>query len=239
MKITQIMKGLYILPGLVNVYLMETVDGYAIIDSGFPNSAAKILEGIAAVGVSPTAVHHLVLTHGHPDHIGSAAALKRATGARVYAHAEDQSIIETGSGFRNTSASPGFRNWIMTKVLHLITKPVEGTQVDQLIADGESLPFDHDLVAIHIPGHSAGQLAFLWKRNGGVLFVADGCINRGGLQLTAAEEDIEEARRSLAKLAGFDFEAACFGHGPPIKTGADETFRSKWLQPTGSKSERA
>ena len=50
MKITQIMKGLYILPGLVNVYLMETVDGYAIIDSGFPNSAAKILEGIAAVG---------------------------------------------------------------------------------------------------------------------------------------------------------------------------------------------
>ena len=127
----------------------------------------------------------------------------------------------------------------MTKVLHLMTKPVEGTQVDQLIADGESLPFDHDLVAIHIPGHSAGQLAFLWKRNGGVLFVADGCINRGGLQLTAAEEDIEEARRSLAKLAGFDFEAACFGHGPPINTGADETFRSKWLQPTGSKSERA
>ena len=225
--------GLHMLPGLVNVYLLRTNDGYALIDSGFPNSAVKILKGLSSLGVAPTEVRHLLLTHGHPDHIGSAAALKRATGATVYAHAEDAAIIRSGKGWRKSYPAPGLRNRIMFKVLNAMSKDVEGTTVDHLIDDGESLPFDKDLVAIHIPGHSAGQLAFLWKRNGGVLFTADACINRGGMKLTAAIEDLDETRRSLAKLATHSFQTACFGHGAPIMTGADASFRQEWSTPGG------
>ena len=148
----------------------------------------------------------------------------------MYAHAEDAPIIESGTGFRKAYAAPGLRNKIMFKILsRLSNKKLEGTPVDRLIADGESLPFDKDLVAIHIPGHSAGQVAFLWKKNGGVLFTADACINRGGMKLTAAIEDIDETHRSLAKLASHTFQAACFGHGAPIMTGADASFRKTWL----------
>ncbi len=228
MKAKPLIDGLHILPGLVNVYLLKTKDGYALMDSGFPNSANKILKSLEALGVTPTQIKHLLLTHCHPDHIGSAAALKRATGATVYAHAEDAPIIRSGTGFRKAYAAPGLRNRIMFKILSLMLKDVEGIPVDHLIADGESLPFDKELVAIHIPGHCAGQLAFLWKKNGGILFAADACINRGGMKFTAAIEDLDETRRSLAKLATHTFQAACFGHGSPIMTGADASFRETW-----------
>ena len=35
---------------------------------------------------------------------------------------------------------------------------------DHRLEGGRAVPFDDDLQAIHIPGHCAGQLAFLWRR---------------------------------------------------------------------------
>ena len=90
MKVKAILPGLYMLPGMVNVYLIAEPDGYVLIDTGFPKSAEKILKGIETVGVAPGQIRHIILTHGHPDHIGSAAALKKATGATVYARSRDQ-----------------------------------------------------------------------------------------------------------------------------------------------------
>jgi glyoxylase-like metal-dependent hydrolase (beta-lactamase superfamily II) len=229
MKTKTILPGLHMLPGLVNVYLLAEDEGYVLIDSGFPRSAEKILKGLQSIGVAPNQVRHMILTHAHPDHIGSAAALQKATGATVYAHSDDAPIIEAGTGFRQVSAAPGLRNRIMTRLLAGRVKSVEPTRIDQFVGDGDSFPFDHDLKAIHIPGHCLGQIALLWNKNGGVLFTADACINRGGMKLTAAIEDIEETRRSLAKLAGLTFKYACFGHGPPILVDADKAFRRTWL----------
>ena len=58
------------------------------------------------------------------------------------------------------------------------------------------MPSDPDLVPIHIPGHCAGQVAFHWRHDGGVLFVADACIKRKSMVLAAAQEDVTEAWRS-------------------------------------------
>ena len=217
------------LPGFVNVFLLAEPDGYALIDTGFPNSAEKILKGIQSFGIAPTQIRHIVITHGHPDHIGSSAALKKATGAAVYAHADEVAIIQAGTGFRKTIAAPGLRNRIMFWILSRTLKAVEPTTVDHLIADSDTFPFDPDLRAFHIPGHCAGQIALLWNRDGGVLFTADACINRGGMKITAAIEDLAETRRSLAKLAGMTFKYVCFGHGAPLLVDADRAFRQAWL----------
>ncbi len=116
----------------------------------------------------------------------------------------------------------------MTKILLNTLPKIEPTKVDHLVAAGEKLPFASDVTAIHAPGHCAGQVALLWNKHGGVLFTADACINRGRLQLTAAVEDLETTRRTLAKLSALTFEVACFGHGPPIMHGADLALREKW-----------
>ncbi len=225
MAIKQLIQDLHIIRGLVNVYILETADGLAVLDTGFPNSAPKILDGVHALGRRPNDVRHIVLTHAHPDHIGSAAALKRETGATVWAHPIDAPIIESGTGFRHVEASPGLRNRILTRLLLGLVTVVEPTKVDQFIEDGDSPPFLPDLVAMHAPGHCAGQIAFHWRRHGGVLFTADACVNRSGPKLPVATEDVVLARKSLARLSKLDFEMICVMHGRPIMSGGDKIFR--------------
>jgi glyoxylase-like metal-dependent hydrolase (beta-lactamase superfamily II) len=102
--------------------------------------------------------------------------------------------------------------------------------VEHEVSDGEVLPFAGGIRAVHVPGHCAGQLAFLWPRHGGVLFVADAAANVAGLLgLSPGHEDLEEGKRSAKKLAGLDFEAACFGHGRAIRSGASARFRKAFV----------
>jgi glyoxylase-like metal-dependent hydrolase (beta-lactamase superfamily II) len=226
MAIKQLATDLWLIPGLVNVYFLQTADGLAVLDTGFPGRAPKILDAVRAIGRTPADVKHIVLTHCHPDHIGSAAALQRATGAKVWAHPLDKPRIEAGMTMREPMcASPGWRNRILVKILSGRVATVEPVAVDCLLEDGDSPSFAPDLTAIHIPGHCHGQLAFLWQRHGGVLFPADACVNRRGLTLPVATEDPQLALASLAKLATFDFDKVCVMHGKPIMQGGAEQFR--------------
>ena len=59
------------------------------------------------------------------------------------------------------------------------------------------------LQVIHTPGHCAGQVAFLWPGEGGVLLVGDAAANTFGaspVDLDCAE-DLALGKRMLAKLA--------------------------------------
>jgi glyoxylase-like metal-dependent hydrolase (beta-lactamase superfamily II) len=70
--------------GMANAYLIEGDDGMVLIDAGFPNKQIAVFDAIGGFGRSPDQLKHLIFTHGHPDHIGSAAAIVRETGARTY-----------------------------------------------------------------------------------------------------------------------------------------------------------
>lgn len=226
MALKQLTSDLYMLPGLVNVYILATDDGLAVLDTGFPGRASKILDAVRTLGKRPADVRHIVLTHCHPDHIGSAAALQRETGAAVWAHALDAPRIEAGLTMREPMCpSPGLRNRILAKLLAGRVTTVEPVQVDRLLEDGDSPSFAPDMTVIHLPGHCAGQIALLWRRHGGILFPADACINRRGLKLAVGTEDPQVALASLAKLATFDFDKVCVMHGKPIMSGGAEQFR--------------
>jgi beta-lactamase superfamily II metal-dependent hydrolase len=73
--------------GMVNAYLLETSDGVLLVDAGWPNKTEAIFKAVRESGHNPEDIRHLVLTHGHIDHAGSAAEVRRRTGARTYAHA--------------------------------------------------------------------------------------------------------------------------------------------------------
>jgi len=228
MAAIKILDGLYMIPlGPVNTFLLDSSDGCALIDCGLPGSQDKILQAVQELGKKPNDIHHIILTHAHPDHIGGFAALKRATGAEAYMHPTDATIATSGTGFRPMKAAPGLRTAILFR-LFVRFVPVEGAPVDHRVEDGQELPIAGSLTAIHIPGHCAGQLAFLWHRHGGVLFAADACSNMMGLGWSLGYEDFDEGRRSLKKLTGFQFNVACFGHGKPIRQDAVGLFQKKW-----------
>ena len=228
MAVTRVADGLYAIPiGPVNAFLVEAPDGCTLIDSGLPGSAQKILDAIGTVGKQQKDIRHIVLTHAHPDHIGSFAALKKATGADIYMHPLDAPIATSGTGFRPLKPAPGLLTGIMFR-LFIRFVPVEAASIDHYVEDRHQLPVAGGLTAIHVPGHCAGQLAFLWSQHGGVLFAADACSNMMGLGWSLGYEDFEEGKRSLRKLAALDFQIACFGHGKAILQDAARKFRQKW-----------
>lgn len=196
-----------------------------------PNSAAKILQGVEVLGKQPTDIRHILLTHCHVDHTGSLAALKEASGAPAYMHLADAALIREGRTRRHFKPAPGIVSFLFWLLIQAVSTRVEATPIEHEVNEGDELGVAGGIKAIHIPGHSAGQLAFLWPRHGGVLFVGDAANNRLGLRLSLVYEDVAEGERSLAKIAALEFEVACFGHGQAIIGGAADRFRRKWGTP--------
>lgn len=214
--------------GFANMYLIEAPEGVILIDAGLPNSTGKVLEALKARGHAAGDLKHIVLTHAHPDHIGSLAALVRATNARTYMHAADVPIAKTGGPFRPfKEPSPEFFAGLMFKVLGGRSMTVEPAAIDETIADGDILPLAGGLQVVSTPGHCAGQVALLWPARAG-LFTGDACMNLFGLGGPIAYEDRREGERSQRKLAQLTFDIACFGHGKPIRSRAADRFRARW-----------
>jgi glyoxylase-like metal-dependent hydrolase (beta-lactamase superfamily II) len=142
-------------------------------------------------------------------------------------------MVRQGESMRSAEPAPG----IVAKLIFRLfvqgsPSGIEATEIEHEVEDGHELDIAGGLRVIHVPGHCAGQVAFLWPRQGpqqgGVLFAADVAGNTVGLGWSIIYEDLEEGKRSLAKLGTLDFDVACFGHGKAIIGGASERFRRKW-----------
>ena len=71
----RVINGVHVVPmGMANAFLIEGDDGLTLIDAGFPAKEAAVFGAIDGISRSADQLRHLVFTHGHPDHIGSAAA---------------------------------------------------------------------------------------------------------------------------------------------------------------------
>jgi glyoxylase-like metal-dependent hydrolase (beta-lactamase superfamily II) len=76
--------------GFVSAYILYRAGEAALVDTGVADSADAIEEGLIEVGLDWGSVGHVILTHKHPDHVGSINdVLERVSGAAVYAGAPD------------------------------------------------------------------------------------------------------------------------------------------------------
>jgi glyoxylase-like metal-dependent hydrolase (beta-lactamase superfamily II) len=228
MAVKSVIKGVHIVPmGTSNAFLIEGDGGFTLIDAGFPDKEAAVFGAIRKLGRSLDQLKHLIFTHGHPDHIGSAAAIVRETGARTYLHPLDIPIAESGGPFRPLQGAPGLLRPILCRLFFHPNEPVEPVTIDEPLTDGELLPVAGGIEVIHTPGHCAGQVALLW-RPGRMLFAGDVASNMMGLGDPLGFENLEEGRASQHKLASLSFDAAGFGHGQPIARDASKRFRDRW-----------
>ncbi|HEX9864996.1 MAG TPA: MBL fold metallo-hydrolase [Acidimicrobiia bacterium] len=80
--------------GFVSAYILYRAGEAALVDTGVAGSADAIEESLIEVGLDWGSVGHVILTHKHPDHVGSIDdVLERASGTAVYAGAPDISEI--------------------------------------------------------------------------------------------------------------------------------------------------
>ncbi len=228
MAVKRVIEAVHVVPmGMANAFLIEGDDGLTLIDAGYPGKQQAVFGAIRELGRSPDQLKHLIFTHGHPDHIGSAAAIVRETGVRTYMHPLDIPIAESGGPFRPMRGAPGLLGGVLCKLFFHPDERLEPVAIDQPLIPGETLPIAGGIEVIHVPGHCAGQVALLW-RPGRMLFVGDVYTNVMGLGDPVGFESLEEGRASQRKLAGLSFGAAGFGHGPPIARDASTRFRDKW-----------
>jgi glyoxylase-like metal-dependent hydrolase (beta-lactamase superfamily II) len=226
--VKQVIKGVHIVPmGFANAFLIEGDDGLALIDAGYPGKESAVFRAIRGLGRSPDQLRYLVFTHAHPDHIGSAAAIVRGTGARTYMHTLDIPIAESGGPFRPMTPAPGLLGRVLCTLFFDPNERLDPVTIDEPLTPGETLRIAGDFEVIHVPGHCAGQVALLW-RPGRMLFAADVCTNLMGLGDPVGFENLEEGRMSQRKLASLSFDAVGFGHGKPIARNASTRFRNKY-----------
>lgn len=61
--------------GFVNAYMLVRGNEAAIVDSGTPGNLAKFTQVMTAAGLDWSNLNHLILTHHHGDHVGSAGEI--------------------------------------------------------------------------------------------------------------------------------------------------------------------
>jgi len=213
--------------GISNAFLIEGQDGLTLIDAGYPDKEAAVFGAIRALGRSPGQLKNLIFTHAHLDHIGSAAAIVRATGAKTYMHTLDIPIAESGDPFRPLTPAPGLLSMVLCKLTYHPEKRVDPVAINQPLTDGEMPAIAGGIEVIHAPGHCAGQLALLWLP-GRMLFAGDVGTNVMGLRDPVGFESLDQGRASQGKLASLSFDAAGFGHGKPIAHDASPRLRNAW-----------
>jgi glyoxylase-like metal-dependent hydrolase (beta-lactamase superfamily II) len=196
--------------------MIEDPDGLTIIDGSISLSTSIILSEITASGRRLTDVKRILLTHAHPDHVGALPELKAKSGAPIITSETEKPIAEGNVPI--PSRTSGLRTPPTT---------VKGITVDQTVNEGDVIPALGGLRVVAVPGHSPGMIAF-YQPERKILILGDTMMHLYGLRLpmAMATPDMDEAKRSIRKVAALDVEIACFGHGQPITENANAQIRA-------------
>lgn len=207
---------------VVNAFLVEA-DVLTVIDTGTPGGAGKLLAAIAKAGHDAGDVGRILITHRHADHAGNAAELARRTGAEVHVAAAEAPFLRDGREQpRPQPATPLGRVMVPYVKLALPWK-LEPVAVQETLSDGAAIgPFR----VVATPGHTAGHVSLLWEERG-ILFTADAAANITGVGPHPVADDPATARESFRRLGTLGFDAACFGHGRTLASGAPRRFAAK------------
>ncbi|WP_219818423.1 MBL fold metallo-hydrolase [Clavibacter michiganensis] len=215
----------------VNAYLVEDDDGVTLVDTAFPDTWPHLLRSLAAIGRTPDDVRAVVLTHGHFDHVGSAARAARELGVPVHVHPDDAGIARHPYSYRRerTPFAYPLRHGRAIPVVAAMAAAgalrVEGVDGTVGIAAGP-LEVPGRPIAIPTPGHTDGHVALhLPDRDalltGDALVTLDPYTGRTGCRIVAgaATADSGRALRSLAALEDTDARLVLPGHGAPWRNG--------------------
>lgn len=187
--------GIPIAPGFS---LNRTVYSYLIygdmitlIDTGVAGCETQIFEDIRNTGRDPSETALIILTHSHPDHIGSARTIQKVTGCSIAAHPSERAWIEDIGLQKRERPVPGFDSLTGGSV-----------KVDHALNDGDTIEPDEtrtgEILVIHTPGHSKGSIS-LFMGGEGALFSGDAIPVAGDIPVY---DDAAASVKSIKRLRG-------------------------------------
>ena len=126
----------------IAVYLFVDPKGLILLDAGYEQSVPLVLANIRALGFDPRRIRILIASQAHFDHVAGLAAMKAATGAKVYASAADSVLLARG-GRGDFAFGDRFR--------------FPAVKADHILRDGEVVRLGGLRLTAHVtPGHTRG-----------------------------------------------------------------------------------
>jgi hydroxyacylglutathione hydrolase len=175
----QIAEGVSFIPGQdefipdSHVYVIgdPATKDLSLIDAGLVGKGAYKVKAIRELGIDPTAIKRIIMTHTHLDHIGCLGEImQQIPGVELWVHQQEAEQLEQGDE-RTIHGMEMFRQMCQ---MQYGLKPGQFTfQVQRKLAGGEALeiggmPWE----VMHIPGHSLGCIA-LYHRPTKILIPGD------------------------------------------------------------------
>jgi metallo-beta-lactamase class B len=122
----------------ITAFLFQTPQGLILLDGGFSESTPLVERNVQSLGFKLSDVKIILNTQAHVDHAGALAALKKDTGARLFAVEADARELAAGGPEDDTPRFP----------------PV---QTDVTVADGGHVELGGFALTAHLtPGHTKG-----------------------------------------------------------------------------------
>lgn len=210
--------------GISTCYLLRD-RGTVLIDAGIALFESKLAGRLRAVAVQPREISLVVITHGHFDHAGLAVALRAATGAEIALHRADVPLVEEGR-VTVPPATTRWGRWSVRAFRPLLRRVWRLPRFrPDLVFGDEGLDLHERGIpgrVVFTPGHTPGSVSIVL--DSGEAFVGDLAMNRLPLtvrpSLPIYADDIDEVRRSWAKLCGLGVHTVFPAHGAPFPIGA-------------------
>lgn len=188
----------------VNIYLVDGGSEYLLIDVGFLDELAEVLELVRQMDFSLSGCKYILATHADADHAQALARAREVLKCPVLAHPASVAPLETGDEIL-TYARIDAQN---------IQIPMPPCKVDGTIDEGSVVTVgDRALEVWSTPGHTAGQLAF---RMGDLLFSGDNVFRDGCVGVIDAHHgsNLPEFIASLKRIRACDAKYLLPSHGP-------------------------
>ncbi|MCH7581507.1 MAG: MBL fold metallo-hydrolase [Acidobacteria bacterium] len=177
-------------PPWVNVYAVESNGGLLLIDCGtdWEPGREAIRQGFADLGLEESAVHTLVVSHLHPDHVGMSARLVSDWGCRFVMHERAAKLVDRyndSPGYMNRLVKIGSVHGIPDSATNAATHVERPDYMplleppDFLVGDGDTIDLGdgRSLHVVHTPGHEPAHICLRDSRTG-ILFSGDHILPR-------------------------------------------------------------
>ena len=189
-----------------NAYLVRGSKRTIMIDVGLSSNYSHLLECLQHLGVKPSDIDMVVLSHEHLDHIGAAYHFTGKT--IIAAHRLAANKIMLRDDFS-----------MLRKMFNEPNVPID---VDIWLEEGNLIDLGNfRLTVMYTPGHTSACIS-LFEQDKGLLFAADTLMPGGVMGGVFGSGSIADYIQSLERLRGLNSKILLSGHGRLSDTPQDD-----------------
>jgi len=211
--------------GMINCFLIKGETKHILVDTGVPNSQAKIIRQLNKHNIKLKDIGLIIITHGHIDHFGSAKELKDILKVPILMHSLDKRALQTGQSMFET-LKPNHKFWdivLKPKLAKDKATPCSPDIVLNGIEEFDLSTYGINGKVIHTPGHTPGSLSIILDDGSAIIMdLASSGILLGGIAFNSRmkhppfHHDLKQVKSSINYVLSLNTETFYLGHGNPV-----------------------